>query len=529
MEHPSVPPPGGKAYPRLVLLVLVLIYILNFIDRQILSVIAESIKADLDISDADIGFLFGTAFAVFYSVMGIPLGQLADTWNRKRLIAIGLSVWSLMTVLSGFASNFATLALYRFGVGAGEASASPASYSILYDYFPPRVRTTVLSLYSAGNFIGQGLGIFLGGFLLALWLDWYPDALTAPLGLRPWQFAFLAVGLPGLAMALIVMRLREPERGVMDGIATPPPPYPVRDALLTLAGMIPLGASLRLAVLKASGRMQALNLLVGLLLGIAAWRLVVLTGSRVQWMALVFGLYAVVSWAQLLALRDRVGFRLIFGSPALLLTVCGVAATNFMISSVSFWSIPYYQRAFAVPVRDLGLVVGLIVALGGLLGVVAGGIVADMLRKYRADGKLLVVLFSLIASMAAATGLLLATELHHAYAASLGLAVFSAMGLGPAVSTVNDLVLPRVRASATAFGFMATYLIAGAIGPYLIGLLSDVFIAQGRSAGAGLREAMLWSLLIPCTGIVMVFAAVRRIGRDEGGLAGRARMMGETV
>src|SRR6185295_4830952 len=119
-------------YPRYVLGVLVVVYVFNFLDRQILSILAERIKADLGATDAQMGFLYGTAFAVF----GIPLGRLADVWDRRRLIAWGLAAWSAMTALSGLARSFAQLALARFGVGIGEASASPAAYSLLSDYFP---------------------------------------------------------------------------------------------------------------------------------------------------------------------------------------------------------------------------------------------------------------------------------------------------------------------------------------------------------------------------------------------------------
>jgi MFS family permease len=125
----------NSKYARYVLLVLIVVYVFNFIDRQIISILAEEIKADLGIGDAEIGFLYGTAFAIFYAVFGIPLGKLADVWNRKSLIAIGLSFWSLMTALSGFAKNYTALAACRFGVGVGEASATPAAFSMLSDYF----------------------------------------------------------------------------------------------------------------------------------------------------------------------------------------------------------------------------------------------------------------------------------------------------------------------------------------------------------------------------------------------------------
>ncbi|HZF45095.1 MAG TPA: MFS transporter, partial [Sphingomonadaceae bacterium] len=116
--------------------VLVLVYMLNFIDRQILSILANDIKADLGLSDADLGFLYGTAFAIFYALFGVPLGRLADGWHRVRLLSLGLTLWSLMTTLSGFARNGATLALARIGVGVGEATATPCAYSLIADWFP---------------------------------------------------------------------------------------------------------------------------------------------------------------------------------------------------------------------------------------------------------------------------------------------------------------------------------------------------------------------------------------------------------
>src|SRR4029453_9689629 len=137
----------GGPYARYALGVLVLVYVFNFLDRQILSILAERIKADLQLTDAQIGFLYGTAFAVFYALFGIPLGRLADCWIRTRLIAIGLTLWSAMTATSAFARDFVQLTAARIGVGVGEASASPAAYSLLADYFPPAKRATVLALY----------------------------------------------------------------------------------------------------------------------------------------------------------------------------------------------------------------------------------------------------------------------------------------------------------------------------------------------------------------------------------------------
>src|SRR5271168_674270 len=173
--------PAGL-YPWYVLGVLFLVYVLNFIDRSILSILAQDIKADLHLGDAQLGFLYGTAFAVFYALFGIPLGRLADSWYRGRLIAVGLALWSAMTALSGLAGSYGQLAAARIGVGVGEASASPAAYSLLADYFPVRRRALVLAIYTAGLYVGGGLSLPLGGWIAHAWTHNYPHG-TAPFGL----------------------------------------------------------------------------------------------------------------------------------------------------------------------------------------------------------------------------------------------------------------------------------------------------------------------------------------------------------
>ena len=170
-------------YPRYVLAVLVVVYVLNFLDRQILSILNEHIKADLGLTDAQMGFLFGTAFAVFYALFGIPLGRLADVWVRRSLISAGLAFWSAMTALSGLSQNFAQIAAARIGVGIGEASASPAAFSLLSDWFPPRRRATVLAIYSSGIYIGAGLGLGIGGLVVDRWDAAFPSG-TGPFGFR---------------------------------------------------------------------------------------------------------------------------------------------------------------------------------------------------------------------------------------------------------------------------------------------------------------------------------------------------------
>jgi predicted MFS family arabinose efflux permease len=189
-----------KGYRGYVLALLTLVFIINFIDRQVLSVLIEPIKRELDLSDTQLGLLSGLAFALFYVTAGVPIARLADLKSRRNLIAVCMIVWSAMTSLCGVAVNFTQLLLARMGVAIGEAGCVAPSHSILSDYFRPADRPIALSIYSAGASLGVFLGLLGGG--------WLADAYG-------WRWALILIGLPGIAVALIVMfTLREPMRGM---------------------------------------------------------------------------------------------------------------------------------------------------------------------------------------------------------------------------------------------------------------------------------------------------------------------------
>lgn len=191
-------------YRYLVVWILAIVYTLNFLDRQIVAILAESIRKDLDLTDAQLGMLGGIAFAAFYTTFGLPVAWLADRTNRVRVIAASCGLWSLFTVLCGTATNFVQLAFYRMGVGVGEAGGSPPSYSLISDYFPPAKRGTALALYSLGVPMGAMMGAFVGGRVAEAF---------------GWRTAFYAMGLPGIVMAVVLLLIvREPKRGVMDAM-----------------------------------------------------------------------------------------------------------------------------------------------------------------------------------------------------------------------------------------------------------------------------------------------------------------------
>lgn len=192
----------NKNYRNYVLLLLMVVYIFNFIDRQILVILQESIKMELGLSDKQLGLLSGFSFAVFYVVCGIPIARMADRYNRVNIVSASLTIWSAMTALSGLAGNFFHLLAARIGVGVGEAGASPPSHSIISDYFPHEERGRALSIYSIGIYIGILIGFLAGG-----WINQYFG----------WRVAFLVVGGPGILLAIIVkLTLREPLRGHLD-------------------------------------------------------------------------------------------------------------------------------------------------------------------------------------------------------------------------------------------------------------------------------------------------------------------------
>jgi MFS family permease len=208
----SEPAPLTEGYRRYALGLLLVVYITNFIDRQILNILAEPIRRDLDLSDTQLGFLGGLAFAVFYTFAGIPIARWADRGTRRTIIALGLFVWSGMTALTGLARGFTELALARVGVGLGEAACSPPAHSLLSDIFPPERRGTAFSIYALGIPIGSAIGTFAGGWIVEFF---------------DWRTAFYLVGLPGLALAVIVrLTLREPPRGGMDPVPRAPAPTP---------------------------------------------------------------------------------------------------------------------------------------------------------------------------------------------------------------------------------------------------------------------------------------------------------------
>ncbi|MBV8569852.1 MAG: MFS transporter [Acidobacteriaceae bacterium] len=219
-EEAPYPKPARAWY---VLGLLTLVYVFSFLDRTILSLLVGPIRRDFHITDTQISLLIGFSFAVFYTFLGLPLGRIGDRYSRRQLIAIGISTWSLFCAGCGLAKNFGQMLFLRMGVGVGEASLSPAAYSLITDYFAPKRRAMAMSIYSMGIYIGGGLASVLGG-LVAGWANGRPGWTLPLLGaVRSWQIVFFAVGLPGLPLALLMYTFAEPiRRGGRIGVKSVP-------------------------------------------------------------------------------------------------------------------------------------------------------------------------------------------------------------------------------------------------------------------------------------------------------------------
>ncbi len=538
VEPPAIDPNAPvPRYSWYALTVLVIIYVLNFVDRQILSILANDIKADLGVDDAYLGFLYGTAFAIFYALFGIPLGRLADSWKRVRLMTLGLTLWSAMTVVSGFARDAATLTFARVGVGVGEASASPSAYSLISDWFPARIRATALAIYSSGIYIGGGISLLIGGLIVDSWNGAYPDG--GPLGLAGWQAAFIAVGLPGLLLALWVITLREPVRGAIDGIPTKEDPHPFRGFVQELLTVIPpftlIGAAMRgpkalvlnLAVLVglvalAIGITDVLDSGQGAIIGYfaAAGYLPADLAITDQWLFLAVGYYAVFCWATALRRRDRPTFMLTWGSPAFLCTILGYGTVAFIAYAASYWTAPYAERVFDISKSALGLWIGAPSAVAGFLGVIGGGRMADYLVSKFEAGRVFVILFGLVTPIPVLIWQFTTDDL----VTFLILAFFSGMlastALGAAAASSQALVLPRMRGAATATFFLATTLIGLALGPFLAGYVS----AQNDG---DLSQGLLATLWIAPLGLCCLIGAIVLVPAAGRTLIARASAAGE--
>ncbi|MBU0809706.1 MAG: MFS transporter [Gammaproteobacteria bacterium] len=378
-----------------ILCLLFLANLFNFFDRTIPAIIIEPIRMEWDLSDLQLG-LIGTAFTIVYAIAGVPLGRMADTGARRKIMGWGLAAWSGLTALNGLAWNFWSFLLIRMGVGIGEASYAPAANSLIGDLFPAHKRARAMGIFMLGLPLGLLLAFFTIGAMVAAFDSW-----RAP---------FFIAAVPGLILALFMFFIKEPTRGAAEQVKslTTPVDKPVRKVL----------------------------------------------AIRTFWWLVVAGL-----------------------------------TFNFATYACNSFMVPMLQRYFLLPLEQAAMATGVIVGLTGLLGLTLGGWLADKIHQRWQTGRLLFAALSMLIA-AVATGCAL-------FAGRVEVAVFVALfSIGWLFSynfytcvytAIQDVIEPRLRATAMALFFAGLYLLGGGLGPVAVGVLSDHY-SQAAMLAAGASE-----------------------------------------
>jgi MFS family permease len=513
---------------------------MSLVDRQIMSILAPQIKADLGIGDAEMGVLYGAVFGLFYSVFSLPLGRLADGWVRTKLLSFSIFGWSIMTGLAGFANGFGMLALSRLGVGIGEASSQPAGMSLLSDLFPKSQRGTITAGMSIAVALGVGGAVMLGGTIADAWNAAYPEG-HAPLGLKGWQAAFLVAAAPGIILSFLLLRLKEPLRGAADGVIAKADPAPFKASLDTLLGILPGFAWLEFARRKAPPSLWIVNIvggaaIVSLSIFLTRWTdslraanpialklgALELTGNALQWTITGVGAYIVICWMQSLSLRDRPAFAVIVKQPAMGLVIAVAALQSVLNYGVMAWSAVYAIQHFHKPPSVIGAQFGPIITILGITGPLIAGPLSDWSHKRIKGGRIYVTLAALTISPLLAIGVFSAETLAGFYAWFVAYSLVLTMWLPPIYASLIDLSLPRMRGMVMSYYILMMTITGMGLGPYAVGMMSDV-------NGGRLGEAILNLYWIGPLIIVAIIFLIRRMPKDEAMLLARARAAGENI
>lgn len=414
------PAPVSSRYRVFVMGMLVLVYTFNFIDRQIIGILAVPIKADLGLSDTQLGLMGGLAFALFYTTLGIPIALLADRMNRTWILSISLALWSLMTAVCGTVNSFWQLFLARLGVGVGEAGGVAPAYSVICDYFPGPQRARALSAYSFGIPIGSALGIIFGG-LIATKVDW--------------RYAFFVVGIAGVVLAPIFkLTVKEPPRGQFDtGISAAP---------------IPFGQT----------------------------------------------------------------FATLLQKPSFWLMAVGAAFSSMMGYGLFFWLPSFFVRSFGMPLLDASLFYGSILLLGGLAGIWLGGVLADRLGAAHRSAYALVPACAFVLTAPFYLTAVLSTNLWLTFFLMMVPTALGLAWLGPILAAIQHVVVPGMRATASAVFLLVINLIGLGVGTTALGWLSDSL--EARFAEDSLRYAIVSGTVFYLVAAGFLFVASKYLLRD---------------
>jgi hypothetical protein len=329
-------------------------------------------------------------------------------------------------------------------------------------------------------------------------------------------------------MAIWVWTLREPVKGASEGILTPQHPAPFQAAGKSLMSVLP-GFSIVSLYVAGGLRAVVINLIVATLIGLLFYGLYVLMPTLLQWIALGIGVYITATWIHYLKLTDPACFGMMFQSKAFIFSTIGFPAISFVTYGLGFWSPPFMQRFHGESIADAGLYLGMGSAIGGFIGIVLGGILADYFKTKYVNARLYVGLIIPLFAVPCIFGFLYTESIAAAYFYSFLFSVISPAWIGCAASTANDLVMPRMRATASAYYLLMNTFVGLALGPFLIGQFSDLYIAAGTESKFALQTAMAWGLSPFALSVVMLLLASRYLADDEASRIDRARALGEPV
>lgn len=511
---------------------------LSLLDRQILSILAPSIREDLGIGDAELGLLYGTMFALFYALFSLPLGRLVDGWIRTRLLAICITFWSLSVGLAAFATGFGLLAISRLGVGVGEGAAQPAANSIIFDEFPRNKRGTAMAAMGIATALGLGLSIVLGG-VAAQWWDTRYALGSAPGGFSGWQFAFLVAASPGFLLAWAIYRLREPMRGRMDGIVSPPDPHPFKASAAVLGAVTPGANWFMLWHRNAGAKQWTINLL-GLALILAfCWAMTQLTQDYsprpplevlgmtldahvLQWFVVGFGAFVILNVFQSLKLTDLPTFNVVSSPSVILIMVVAGLQTSINYGVMGFTP-SFLIREYEMSQATTAVQFGLLAAGLAMIGPIVAGPLSDWLTKRMGGrGRVWLTIFSLGVSPLLGIWTYSADDSGSFFLRFAFYSIILTLWLPPLYSLLYDLVLPRMRGITSSVFIIITTLLGLGMGPYFVGIVSD------RNGGDLGQAIISINVVVPAI-VAILFVILLRINRDEVTVLDRARAGGEPV
>jgi MFS family permease len=489
-----------------VLAVLVLVYALNFLDRQIIGILAAPLKEHFDLTDSQFGLLGGIAFASVYSTLAIPLAWLADRFSRVWIMTGALAVWSGFTALCGMAGSFTQLFLCRMGVGVGEAGGVAPAYSLISDYFPPSQRARALAVFAFGIPIGTAAGTLVGGLLASRF---------------GWQTAFIVVGLLGLLLApLLRLTVRDPQRGGTDAAAAA-----VKAALAPEAP--PVAATPAAALSSRTGSIAS-TVMLSIGAATLAWGAVQYLVAGQGSAGLTWGFGGLLALAIGVSLRiSRATASVVIKKPSFWLLALGAASSSICGYGVAGWLPLFFMRSFDLTLSQTAWYYSGIALVGGTLGIWLGGFIADKLSK---RGKGAYPLTPAIAFLISAPlfiaamnspwliGLVLPGGGTNTQQLILAFLIFllptglNLAWLGPITAAVQHLVPAAMRSTASALFLLINNLLGLAVGFYYFGWMSDLLAP--RFGDESLRWAIYTGMGFYLLASALLFGASKTLKRD---------------